>query len=105
MAHAKGRRDMEATFLSFDITPMDGRFHDGRVLEDFRVALLRAGQAWDQLDAHRREQRRRGRESDFRHQLEKLFQRPAYAGLDGAVKERLLAEVPALAFGQRELGG
>ncbi len=98
------QRDLESTFLSFAVATADGRFHDAKMQEDFRVAFLRSGQAWDQVEARAQAQRRRSREEEFRHQLARLLAGTAYADVDGATKERLLAEVPALAFARRDLG-
>jgi len=98
------KRDLEATFLSFPVTTGDGRFHDGETKEDFNVAFLPAGQVWDQVEARAQEQRRKSREEGFRHRLARLLQGPAYTGIDATTKERLLAEVPALAFAKRGIG-
>jgi len=97
------KRDLESTFLSFDITTGDGRFHDARMQEDFRLAFLRAGQAWDQVEARAQAQRRKGREEEFRRQLARLLEGSTYEGIDVATKERLLAEVPALAFARKSM--
>jgi hypothetical protein len=95
------KRDLEATFLSFAVETGDGRFHDEAVRKDFRLALLRANQAWDQAQAKAQDQRRSSRQDRFRVQLAELLGGEAYAHLDGATKERLLSEVPALAFRPR----
>jgi len=68
------------------------------------VAFLRAGQAWDQIEARVRADRHKSREEEFRRQLASLLESPAYEGVEAAAKERLLAEVPALAFARKGLG-
>ncbi len=95
------KRDLEGTFLSFDITADDGRYHDDAMRRDFLRALLRTGQAWDQAEAKTQDQRRGVRRDRFREQLAALLEGEAYAHLDRATKERLLSEVPALAFRPR----
>ena len=95
------KRDLESTFLSFTIDTTDGRFHDKAVREQFRLAMLRAGQAWDQDQAGVQAHRRLGRQENFRRQLADLLDGEGYAQIDGAVKERLLSEIPALAFPAR----
>lgn len=95
------RRDLELTFLSFPITADDGRFHDAAMKESFRLAFLRTGQAWDQEQARAESHRRRSREEDFRQRLARLLDCEAYAGVGAALKERLLEEVPGLAFPPR----
>jgi hypothetical protein len=92
------RRDLECTFLSFAVTSNDGRWHDVAMKERFRVALLRADQAWDQVQARQDARRRDGRRETFRRRLDALLAGDAYAHLDAATKERLLVEVTALAF-------
>ena len=47
------RRNLELTYLAFPVVTADGRHHDDAVKEEFRVALLRAGQQWDQVQAAR----------------------------------------------------
>jgi hypothetical protein len=98
------KRDLEATFLSFDLGTGDGRYHDRAIGEQFRVASLRAGQAWDQSQAKVQEQRRGNRQEGFRRQLAELLDGEAYARVDAATKKRLLSEVPALAFRPRGMG-
>jgi len=92
------RRDLELTFLSFPVETSDGRFHDAAMREQFRVAFLRAGQAWEQAEARGQTHRRHTRQENFRQQLAGLLEGEGYAGMDAATKERLLEEVPALAF-------
>ena len=65
------------------------------------MALLRAGQEWDQAQAGADTQRRHSRQERFRRQLATLLEGEGYARVDGAVKERLLKEIPALAFPAR----
>ena len=95
------KRDLESTFLWFEIQTSDGRFHDSAILEQFRTASLRAGQVWDQVQAKAQEQRRDTRQDKFRRQLAKLLESPAYAHIDAATKEGLLREIPGLAFPAR----
>ncbi len=98
------KRDLEMTFLSFAVQTADGRFHDRVMQEQFRVALLRTGQAWEQSEASAQARRRHTRQERFRHQLAALLSGDAYAGVDATIKERLLDEIPALAFGPRGIG-
>ncbi len=95
------KRDLEATFLSFPIETNDGRFHDDEIKEQFRVASLRTGQVWDQARASEQTHRRQTRQEKFRRQLGALLNGEVYAGLDATVKDRLLDEIPALAFPPR----
>ena len=95
------KRDLESTFLSFTIDTADGRFHDAEIQEQFRLALLRTGQAWDQAQAGADTHRRHSRQEKFRQQLAHLLEGEGYKQVDGAVKHRLLDEVPALAFPTR----
>jgi hypothetical protein len=99
---APGRkRDLETTFLSFELTTGDGRYDDQAMAAQFRVASLRAGQAWDQAQARGQEQRRGNRRENFRRQLAELLDGEAYAQVEAETKQRLLAEVTALAFRPR----
>ena len=98
------KRDLELTFLSFPVETSDGRFHDAAMREQFRVAFLRAGQAWEQEEARGQTHRRNTRQERLRQQLAALLDGDAYAAVDAATKERLLAEVPALAFPPRGIG-
>lgn len=93
------RRDLEATFLSFPVETADGRFRDAAVAEQFRVAYLRAGQQWDQVQAGAMTRREARRQDAFRQRLEALLNGDGYRQLDSATRERLLAEIPPLAFG------
>ena len=95
------KRDLELTFLSFPVETSDGRFHDTAMREQFRVALLRAGQAWEQAEARGQTHRRHTRQERFRQQLAGLLDGEGYAGMDAATKDRLLEDVPALAFPPR----
>ncbi len=92
------QRDLESTFLSFTIDTADTRFHDAELREQFRLALLRTGQAWDQAQAGADAHRRHSRRERFRQQLAGLLEGEGYGQLDAGVKERRLNEVPALAF-------
>lgn len=95
------KRDLETTFLAFRVTARDGQFRDADVREKFRVALLRAGQAWEQQEAREQSARRERRQEEFRGRLSRLLKGAAYAELDAATRERLLAEIPAVAFPAR----
>jgi len=98
------QRDLESTFLSFTIDTADGRFHDSTIHDHFRLAMLRAGQAWDQDQARVQAHRRNGRQEKFRQELSQLLEGEGYGQLDAGVKERLLSEIPALAFPVRGIG-
>jgi hypothetical protein len=100
---APGRkRDLESTFLSFAVASDNGSWHDAAMKEQFRVALLRADQEWDQHQARTDKRRQDGRRERFRQRLDALLAGEAYRKMDGAMKERLLAEVTALAFPVRD---
>lgn len=92
------KRDLECRFLLFALTSEDGRWHDDAIKERFRIALLRAGQESDQHQAGVDERRKDERRERFRERLETLLAGDAYRQMDGVMKERLLAEVTALAF-------
>jgi hypothetical protein len=98
------KRDLELTFLSFAVETADARFHDRVMQEQFRVAVLRAGQAWEQSEASAQARRRHTRQERFRHQLAALLSGEVYAGVDATIKERLLDEIPPLAFSPRGIG-
>jgi hypothetical protein len=98
------KRDLEMTYLSFPVETEDGRFHDDAIKEQFRVAVLRADQAWDQSQARAQTHRRQTRQEKFRRQLGELLKGEVYADVDAAAKERLLDDVTALAFPPRGLG-
>jgi hypothetical protein len=95
------KHDLELTYLSFPILTIDGCFHDDGMKKDFRLALLRASQQWDQTQAQAATQRHVSRQEAFRLRLEVLLANAAYAQVDQATKQRLLEEVPALAFPPR----
>ena len=98
------KRDLERSFLSFALTSEDGLWHDAAIKERFRVALLRADQERDQHQAGLDERRRYGRRERFRQRLETLLAGDAYRQVDATTKERLLAEVPELAFSPKGRG-
>jgi hypothetical protein len=96
---APGRKhDLETTFLHVTITSDDGRWHDEAMREKFRVAVLRADQEWDQVQAGAQERRLDARRERFRERFKALLSGEGYQNLDRATKVRLLADVPALAF-------
>ena len=98
------RRDLELTYLAFPVLTADGRCHDDAVKEEFRIALLQAGQQWDQVQAGAQTQRRHTRREEFRRQLRGLLDGDAYRHVDNATKEQLLDEVSTLAFPPRGRG-
>ena len=98
------RRDLELTYLTFPVLTADGQFHDDAMKEQFRLALMRAGQQWDQVQARADTQRHAGRQEAFRQRLGALLAGDAYAAVDAATKARLLDEVPPLAFPVRGIG-
>ena len=95
------RRDLELTYLAFPVVMADGRHHDDAMKEEFRVALLRAGQQWDQAQARADTRRHAGRQDAFRERLGALLADDAYRGIDEATRQRLLDDVTALAFPPR----
>ena len=95
------RRDLELTYLTFPVVMTDGRFHDNAMLQEFRAALLRTGQQWDQIQARASTQKQESRQNAFRLRLGELLAGETYQHVDKTTKDRLLAEVPALAFPQR----
>ena len=92
------KRDLESTFLAFGVTTHDGRWRDPDMKEGFQVALLRTDQQRDQMQAREDARRRDGRRQAFRRRLDTLLSGEPYRTIEGATKERLLAEVTALAF-------
>jgi hypothetical protein len=92
------KHDLENTFLSIAVTSEDGSWHDMAIKDKYRVALLRADQAWDQMQAGRDEERRDNRRERFRQRLGTMLDGEAYRHVDAATRERLLAEVTALVF-------
>jgi hypothetical protein len=100
----RGKRDPTLTFLSFAVETPDGRSHDRALREQFRVAFLRAGQAWEQAEAGAQSHRRQTRRERFRRQLAELLASPAYARMEDTFKDRLLDDVTALAFPPRVIG-
>ncbi len=95
------RRDLELTYLALPILTADSRYHDDDVKEEFRLALLRAGQQWDQVQAHADTRRHAGRRDAFRTRLGALLAGDAYRHVDETTKNRLLDDVTALAFPPR----
>ena len=101
---SRRKRDLDLTFLSFPVETRDGCFHDKAMREQFQLAFLRAGQAWEQAEARGQTHRRHTRQERFRQQLAGLLDGDAYAAVDAATKQRLLEEVPAaLAFSPRDV--
>jgi hypothetical protein len=98
------KRDTDLTFLSFPVETGDGRFHDRAMQEQFGVAFLRTGQAWEQAEARGQTHSRHARQERFRQKLAGLLDGDAYAAVDAATKERLLEEIPGLAFPPRGVG-
>ncbi len=95
------RRDLELTYLTFPVVMADGRFHDNAMLKEFRTAVLRTGQQWDQVQARIDTQKQERRRDAFRQQFGELLAGDAYQHLDKVTKDRLMDEVPALAFPPR----
>ncbi len=95
------KRDLELTYLTFAVLTNNGRFHDEAMTEEFRLALLRASQQWDQVQARAGTQRHDGRREAFRVRLAALLAGDAFQHLDQATRERLLKEVPPRAFPPR----
>ncbi len=89
------RRDLELTYLAFPVLTADGRYHDDAVKEEFRLALLRAGQQWDQVQARADTRRHAGRQEAFRTRLAALLAGDAYGHMDDATKKRVAGRVPA----------
>lgn len=83
------------------ILTADGRYHDDAVKEEFRLALVWAGQQWDQVQAHADTRRHAGRRDAFRTRLGALLDGDAYRGVDEATRRRLLDDVTELAFPPR----
>ena len=95
------KRDLELTYLAFPVVTADSRYHDDAVKEEFRVALLRAGQQWDQAQARADTRRHASRRDAFRERLGTLLAGDAYRDMDEATRQRLLDDVTALAFPPR----
>jgi hypothetical protein len=100
-ADPRRKRDLECTFLSFPVEYADGRWHDAAMKKHFQVALLRAGQAWEQAEAGVQARRHHTRQEQFRQRLDALLDGESYAHLDAAIKMRLAEEVTKLAFPTR----
>ena len=77
---------------------------DEAMKEHFRLAFLRAGQIWDQTQAGAQTKRRHARQEDFQQRLARLLDGEAYANLGRDLKERLLEDVPNLAFSPKDVG-
>lgn len=97
-AGVEQKHDLECTFLTFAVTTDDGSWHDDIMKERLRTACLRTEREWDQPRAGVDERRRDHRREHFRQRLETLLAGEAYRQLDGATRERLLAEVTAMVF-------
>jgi hypothetical protein len=95
------RHDLELSHLSFEVTTQDGRYHDQTMKDEFGLALLRAGQPWDQRQARAETRRRANREERFRTRLDELLAGDAYQHVDTTTKQRLLDDIPPLAFPPR----
>jgi hypothetical protein len=95
---APRKRDLELTYLTFPVFTDDGRSHDQDLKREFQLALLRTAQQWDQRQAGEDSQRRAGRRDAFRLRLGALLAGDRYAHVDETTKQRLLDEVPPLAF-------
>lgn len=95
------RKEKDYHHVVFPVVMNNGRFHDNAMLQEFRAALLRAGQQWDQLQARTIAQKLDGRRDAFRVQLGQLLAGDVYQHVDKVTKDRLLDEVPALAFPPR----
>jgi hypothetical protein len=100
-ADPRRKRDLECTFLSIPLEYADGRWHDAEMTERFRLAVLRAGQAWEQAQARVHTRRRNTRQERFQQQLAELLSGQAYGAIEAATKERLLEEVTGLVFPER----
>ena len=98
------KRDLELTYLTFPVVTADSRHHDDAVREEFRVALLRAGQQWDQSQARADTRRHASRRDAFRERLGALLAGNDYRHMDDATRERLLEEIPSMAFPPRGQG-
>lgn len=94
-------REAELMYVTFPVVIADGRFRDVAMKKEFGVAALRAGQQWDQSKARADTQRQDSRRDALRLQLDALLDRDAYRHLDKATRERLLEDVPPLAFPPR----
>lgn len=94
-------REAELMYVTFPVVMADGRFRDVAMKKEFSVAALRAGQQWDQSKARADTQRQDSRRDGFRLRLDALLERDAYRHLDKATRERLLEDVPSLAFPPR----
>jgi hypothetical protein len=92
------RKEEEFHYVAFPVVMADGGFRDEAMKKEFRLAVVRAGQQWEQEQARVDMERQEARRDAFRVRLDALLGSDAYRQLDGATRERLLAEVPALAF-------
>ena len=95
------KRDLELTYLAFPVLTCDSRYRDAGVMEEFKLALLRAGQQWDQLQARADTRRHASRKDAFRERFGALLAGDAYRGIDDATKAQLLNDVLTLTFPPR----
>jgi hypothetical protein len=95
------RRQSETMVVGFDTLRADGRYRDKVMMDHFRLAVVRAGQEWDQRQAQGGTQRQDAKRDSFRRQLDTLLGGDAYRHLDVDTRVRLLEEVPPMAFPAR----
>jgi hypothetical protein len=98
VGRARQRKEEEFHYVVLPVVMADGGYHDEAMKKEFRLAVVRAGQQWEQEQARVDTERQEARRDSFRVRLDALLGSDAYRQLDGATRERLLAEVPALAF-------
>jgi hypothetical protein len=97
------RREAAVMYMTFPVVMAASRFRDEAMKKEFHSAVLRAVQQWDQEQARFDTQRQESRRDAFRVRLGALLDRNDYQHLDKATKDRLLEEVPPLAFPPRGL--
>jgi hypothetical protein len=92
------KRDLESTFLSFPVRLGGRHINDTAMTRQFRVALLRADQQWDQIQARSHALHRDMRRAAFQQRLATVLAGEAYQHVDAVTKERLLADVTGIVF-------
>ena len=95
------QREPEVMYVTFPVVMADGRCRDNAMKKEFQLAVLRTGQQWEQEQARVDTQRLEARRDAFRIQLGALLDGDGYQHLDKPTKDRLLDEVPAVAFPPR----
>lgn len=98
---SRRQRAEDVMYVNFPVVMADGRFRDKAMIKEFQVSVLRTGQQWEQDQARVDTQRLEARRDAFRLRLDALLAGDAYQHVDHQTKDRLVEEVPLLAFPPR----